>query len=87
MFFEKARIIEINDGLYVTMSIVVYNDISYALANKLDIKENPTDEFSVFIIVNNEYVVVTDINLINQLLPKFQKDLEGDLKSFLDDVN
>ena len=86
MNFEKARIIESdNNEEYVTMSVIKENDKEYAFANKLNDKEEPTDEYKIFTIVDDEIIIVEDNNLINRLLPIFQKEIEKDLKEILND--
>lgn len=85
MIFEKARIIENdNNEEYITMSVIKENDKEYAFANKFN-EDEPTDEYSIFTIVDDEITIVEDNDLINKLLPIFQEEIEKDLKEILND--
>ena len=86
MIFEKARIIESYDNVeYVTMSVIKENGKEYAFANKLSEEEESTNEYRIFTIIDDEITVVENNNLINKLLPIFQKEIEKDLKEILND--
>ena len=86
MIFEKSRVIESdNNEEYVTMSVIKENGKEYAFANKFNDKEEPTNEYKIFTMVDDEITVIEDNNLINKLLPIFQKEIEKDLKKILND--
>ena len=86
MNFEKARMIENdNNEEYITMSVIEENGHEYAFANKLNQDGEPTEEYSIFTITNNEITIIGDNNLINRLLPIFQKEIADDLKKILND--
>ena len=86
MIFEKARIRESYDNVeYVTMSVIKENGKEYAFANKLNEEEESTNEYRIFTIIDDEITVVENNNLINKLLPIFQKEIEKDLKEILND--
>lgn len=85
VIFEKARMIESdNKEKYVTMSVIKENGHEYAFANKFNNGE-PTEEYSIFTIIDNEITIVKDNNLINKLLPIFQKEIANELELILDD--
>ena len=85
MNFEKAKIIEYDNIEYITVSIIKEKDKKYAFANKLNDKEEPTDEYRIFTTFEGEIIIVEDNNLINKLLSIFQKEIEKDLKEILND--
>lgn len=78
MFFEKARIISNEDSKYVILSVIMENNTEYAFANKLDNStDTPTDEYCIFTVNESEINIIIDNNLINKLLPKFNKEIES----------
>lgn len=82
--FEKGRIIESNNNEeYVTMSVININNKKYAFANKFNDKEQSINEYVIFTMIDNEITILEDNNLINKLLPIFQKEIEKDLRNIL----
>ena len=84
MKFEKAQVIEDDNGTeYVVMSVIQDSSKEYAFANKFDKNNEPTEEYRVFTLVDDELEIVEDSDLINKLLPTFQKNIVEDLKEML----
>ena len=82
MFFEKARLISNDDSKYVILSVITENNKEYAFANKLDNNTDvPTDEYCIFTINENDIDIIIDNNLINEMIPKFNKQIENDLRN------
>ena len=84
MKFEKAQVIEDDNGVeYVVMSVIQDGNIEYAFANKFNKNDEPTEEYRVFTLEDDELEIVEDSDLINKLLPIFQKNIVEDLKEIL----
>lgn len=86
MKLEIADLITKEDGKYITLDVVEYAGKNYAFTNKLtnDEDEEPTEEFYVFTIINNKIEKVIDNDLIEKLLPIFQKNIENELKTIME---
>lgn len=89
MKIEIADLITRPDGKYITLDVTNYEGKNYAFTNKLtdDENEEPTEEFYVFTVINEKIEKITDENLINKLLPIFQKNLEIEFKKIMEDNN
>lgn len=76
MYFEKAEIITKDNEDYVVLSIIVENDIEYAMVNKINKeKDEVTEEYYIFMYNNNNIYTITDEKIINRMMPKFQEDI------------
>lgn len=85
MAVEKADLLTIDGGKYITLAVLSYEGANYAFTNKITDDEEVTDEFYIFREYYNGYEKVVDEEKANVLLPKFQKMLEEDLKSLMND--
>ena len=84
MNFKKSLIIEDDNNIeYVVMSVIQEGSKEYAFANKFDKNSEPTEEYRVFTLEDDELEIVEDSDLINKLLPTFQKNIVEDLKEIL----
>ena len=82
------KTIEKDGHQFITITTTKHNDKVYALANKIDEKTDEiTNEFNVFTIENDEIVYVNDYNLVNMLLPTFQKQIENEIEKLMKDDN
>ena len=85
MNFQKAMVIvDDNNNEYIIMSVIKDNNNEYAFANKLaEVNKEPTNEYNIFTIIDDEIEIVEDNILINKLLPIFQKKLTDELSDIL----
>ena len=85
MNFQKAMVIvDDNNNEYIIMSVIKDNNNEYAFANKLaEVNKEPTNEYNIFTIIDDEIEIVEDNILINKLLPIFQKKLADELSDIL----
>lgn len=84
MAIEKADLLAIDGNKYITLAVLSYDGVNYAFTNKITDDEEITEEFYIFREYYNGYEKVVDEKIANILLPKFQKMLEDDLKSLMD---
>lgn len=88
MNFEVATIIEKDNEKYIILNIIMENKIEYAFANKLNfLDEEPTDDYCIFTIINNEIKMVDNRELLDKLLIKFQQNIKDELNTILNDSN
>lgn len=80
MSFQLADIINYNSEKYVVLNIVEENGVNYAFANRLnDFDNEPTDDFSVFYIINNKILMVLDNTLISKVIQESKKQIANKL--------
>ena len=88
MKINIADLITIDDDeKYITLDVLEYEGVEYAFVNKLTSDEEPTDELYIFAVDEDEedIVKITDEELINKLLPKFQKRLEEQINKIMNE--
>lgn len=88
MKINIADLITIDDDeKYITLDVLEYEGVEYAFVNKLTSDEEPTDELYIFTVDEDEedIVKITDEELINKLLPKFQKRLEEQINKIMNE--
>jgi hypothetical protein len=58
------------------LSVIVENDLEYALVNKIDsISDEVTDDYYIFMYNNDNMYKITDEKIIMNLMPKFQRNI------------
>lgn len=82
MFFSNADIINYNNEKYVIVAVHKRKDDGrvFALSCLLSYDNEPTDNFSVFWGKVEEPHLVLDSDLINKLMPEFQKQLKDNVQ-------
>lgn len=83
MAVEKADLLEIDGEKYITLAVLSYEGANYAFTNKITENEEVTEDFYIFREYYNGYDKIVDENIINMLLPKFQKMVKEDLKKLM----
>lgn len=83
MQMKVKDLLNYQDEIYMIISIVEYNNNEYLFANKLDDNENSTDNYTIFSNINGLFSIVTDQNIIKQLLPLFQNKIKDTVKKYL----
>ena len=84
MKIEIADMITFEGEKYITLDVMNYNNINYAFVNKLTQDEEPTKEYFIFKPKGNDDLeILTDNNLINILLPIFQKNIEKQIQEIM----
>lgn len=88
MKIEIADMITFEGEKYITLDVMNYNNINYAFVNKLTHGEEPTKEYFIFKPKGNDDLeILTDNNLINILLPIFQKNIEKQIQEIMAESN
>lgn len=84
MKFEKGMVIKAFLGNeYVIMSVLTEGEKEYAFANKFE-GEEPTDEYSIFTILDGEVEMVEDEEIMRRLQPIFLEKIDADLVELLE---
>ena len=76
---KEGKIITINEENYIVMSVISYEDGAYAFATKLNEDYDPTEDNFIWKEINQKTELITDKNLIQKLLPIFQKEIREKL--------
>ena len=84
MEIKEADLITIDDEKYITLKVLNYEGVDYAFVNKLTSDEEPTEELYVFTTKDDDIIKVTDVDLINKLLPIFQEKLEQEINKIME---
>lgn len=87
MKLEVGDLITVSSSNYLVMDLVPYGGISYAFVNKMTKKEEPTDEYYVFKMVDDGVVKVVDEEMLNILVPLFSKNVNKMAQKMLDEVD
>ena len=73
----QKKIIEKDSKKYIILDVINYQEKKYAFVNKItDDEKNVTSEYYIFTSNQNDIFLLEDVELINKLLPIFQKNLE-----------
>ena len=78
MIFEPKMIIEKDLKKYIVLDVIKYQNKEYAFVNKVtDDEKNVTKDYYIFYLNEDKKILLLEnIELINILLPIFQKNLE-----------
>lgn len=87
MNLEVGDLITISASNYLVMDMVPYGGINYAFVNKMTKKEEPTDEYYVFKIVDDGVTKAVDEEMLNILVPLFSKNVNKMAQKMLDEVD
>ena len=78
MILKQGDILNIKDTDYLVVETSRYEEIDYALANKLDEKEDFTKEYVILEQKGYNFEIVEEQKLIELLLPIFQNKIQQD---------
>lgn len=88
MKLEIADMLTFKKEKYITLDVINYEGINYAFVNKLTQDEEPTQEYFIFKPKEiDDIEIVTNTNLINILLPTFQKNVEKQIQEIMAESN
>lgn len=88
MKLKQKEIFKKDGKQYIVVVTTNYEGKEYAFANRIEEeKEEVTEEYSVFTVENDEIVYVNDHELINKLLPTFQKQIKSEIEKIMKDNN
>ena len=77
-----GTIITLKNSKYIILETLKHNNNDYAFTNEIK-KDDTTENYYIFQLLENEVLLITDTTLINNLLPKFQKKLAKTLENIL----
>ena len=83
MDLTSGTVITLENGKYIILEILTYNNNNYAFTNEVIGAEDLTENYYIFKILTNEALLITDKKLINILLPKFQEKLSKTINNIL----
>lgn len=81
MKVEKEDIITIEGIEYAVIDKVLYEGTDYILTNKYE-KEEPTETYIVYELIDDDVLLVTDKKVLEKLAPIFSKDV----KKIIDEI-
>ena len=76
MDVSVGEVLLVDDGKYIVLDRVLFNNKTYIFVNKLDSEENPTDDLYAYEVIDDEISMVMDKKIFVFLLPKFEKNIE-----------
>lgn len=76
MDISVGEVLVVDDGKYIVLDRVLFNNTTYIFVNKLDSEENPTDDLYAYEVIDDEISMVMDKKILDFLLPKFEKNIE-----------
>lgn len=83
MDFTNGTIITYKEKRYIIIETLIHENKNYAFTNELKGTEDLTEDYYIFELDNNEIVKLTNEELINSLLNKFQEKLKVTIEKFL----
>lgn len=86
MILKNADSFKYDDIEYVVLTTTNENSINYYYCGSIDEQGNPDDILNIFYTNNNgQITLLNDIDIINNILPKFQKNLESEIKKIMNE--
>lgn len=79
MKYELGDIFKLRENTFMVAEMATYMGIDYLLLNKLDIKEEPTEELYVYKIENNELISIQEEEILDIILPVFNNKLQKNI--------
>lgn len=76
MDISVGEVLVVEDGKYIVLDKVSFNNKTYIFVNKLDSEENPTNDLYAYEVIDDEISMVMDKKILDFLLPKFEKNIE-----------
>lgn len=77
---KKDELITMNDGEYFILETLIYDDIEYGFANKIDKNDESLNVYKLIYNENGINKVLEDEKIINILLPLFEEILIKKIK-------
>jgi hypothetical protein len=84
---EKMDLITKDNKKYITLDVIKYNNKKYAFVNEVTEEKETTENYFVFEANGLKTNTIIDIDLLNKLLPIFQKNLENEITNILKEEN
>lgn len=85
MSVEIADLITVEGVKYITLETMNYEGKDYAFVNKVTDDEEITNEYYIFEVVGDGVVIISDYNLRNTLIPKFEELLKKDIEKIINE--
>lgn len=79
MKYELGDIFTLGENKFMVVETSTYMDVEYLLLNKLDSKEEPTNELFVYKVVEGGLLKVTDQSILDIILPVFDYKIKRDI--------
>lgn len=84
---EKMDLITKDNKKFITLDVITYQNKKYAFVNEVTPEKEPTEKYFIFEVNGLQTTPIMDIDLLNKLLPQFQKKLESILTSIVKEEN
>ena len=79
MKIELGDIITLSNTKYMVAEMSTYMETDYLLLNKLDMEEEPSQEFYIYKKNDRGLILITDKNILNILYPVFSNKLQKEI--------
>ena len=83
MELTAGILMTVEDKKYIILETITYENEKYAFTNEVKGEEELTEDYYIFKILGNEIKLITNEELLNTLLPKFQEKLKETIKNQL----
>lgn len=83
MDFVIGDLLTIEGNKYMTLETLTHENNQYIFVNKVLNDEEVSDEYYIFKVLKNGVKLITDEDVINILIPKFQELLKKDIKELI----
>ena len=79
----NATVIAVKSKKYIIVETIEHDNKTYVFTNEIVNEEDLTEDYYIFEAINEKFNLITDEELINILLPKFQEKLKKTIEKFL----
>ena len=83
MEFTNGTIITVKTKRYIIIETMVYDNKKYIFTNEIKGEEELTEDYYIFQTVDNDVILITNEEKLNNLLEKFQEKLKKTIDEFL----
>lgn len=86
MILKDADSFKYDDTEYVVLTTLIENATNYYFCGSIDENGKPDDVINTFYTdKNGKITLLNDIDKINDLLPKFQQNLESEIRNLINE--
>lgn len=83
MEISNGDLLTIENEKYITLEVLTHEGNKYAFVNKMEENEEEcTDEYYIFKIMEDGIKIIIEQDLMEILIPKFEKILKQDIMNF-----
>lgn len=83
MEFTNGTIITVKNKKYIIIETMIYDNKNYIFTNEIKGEEDLTEDYYIFQTIDNNLILITNEEQLNNLLEKFQEKLKKTIEEFL----